>query len=230
MRKAVIFDLDGTLIDSAPDIAHALNRLLEERGLEAYDLPTVTSFVGHGAPRLLEQAWAGRGQRAREAHEAKTDLQRFEALYAEEPTQRTRLYPGAREALTALRAAGYDLGICTNKPEALTHQALRRLGIDGLFKAVVGGDTLPERKPSPEPLALCARHLGAEPASTAYVGDSEVDAATAEAAGAPFLLHTEGYRKGPIRSRTLRAEFSDFARLPELVDRLTREGEARHKA
>ncbi|WP_018634095.1 phosphoglycolate phosphatase [Neomegalonema perideroedes] len=228
MQKAVIFDLDGTLIDSAPDIAHALNRLLEERGLEAYDLPTVTSFVGHGAPRLLEQAWSGRGK-AREPHQAATDLDRFQALYAEEPTQRTRLYPGAREALIALRAAGYDLGICTNKPEALTHQALKQLGIDGLFKVVVGGDTLPERKPSPEPLELCARHLGAELAATAYVGDSEVDAATADAAGAPFLLHTEGYRKGPIKTQALRAEFSDFARLPELVERLAREGEARHK-
>ena len=228
MTPAVIFDLDGTLVDSAPDIAHALNRLLEERGLEAYDLPTVTSFVGHGAPRLLEQAWAGRGK-ARAPGAAESDLARFEALYGEAPTARSRLYPGAREALLALRAKGYALGICTNKPEKLTHAVLEQVGIAHLFKAVVGGDTLPERKPSPEPLELCARHLGAELAATAYVGDSEVDAATADAAGAPFLLHTEGYRKGPIKTQALRAEFSDFARLPELVERLAREGEARHK-
>ncbi len=222
MTPAVIFDLDGTLVDSAPDIAHALNRLLEERGLEAYDLPTVTSFVGHGAPRLLEQAWAGRGK-PRAPGAAESDLARFEALYGEEPTARSRLYPGAREALLALHAKGYALGICTNKPEKLTHAVLEQVGIAHLFKAVVGGDTLPERKPSPEPLELCARHLGAEVASTAYVGDSEVDAATAEAAGAPFLLHTEGYRKGPIRVKALRAEFADFARLPELIERIAAE-------
>lgn len=226
MQKAVIFDLDGTLVDSAPDIAHALNRFLAEQGRPAYDLPKVTSFVGHGALRLLEQAWAGLGV-ARSAEDLKTDLARFETLYGEDPNSRTRLYPGLPDALKILREQGFSLGVCTNKPYALSVAVLEATGLAPYFSAVVGGDTLPERKPSPEPLELCARHLGAEAAATPYVGDSEVDAATADAAGAPFLLHTEGYRKGPIQARGLRAQFSDFAHLPELIERVSREGEAR---
>lgn len=220
--RAVIFDLDGTLVDSAPDIAHALNRFLAEQGQPAYDLPKVTSFIGHGALRLLEQAWGGLGI-PRGAEALKADLARFEAIYAEDPNSRTRLYPGLPDALDVLRDRGFALGVCTNKPYALSVAVLETLGLAGYFGALIGGDSLPERKPSPEPLEACARRLGVETFETLYVGDSEVDAATAEAAGIPFLLHTEGYRKGSIRTRTLKAEFADFALLPELIAALVSE-------
>lgn len=210
--KAVIFDLDGTLVDSAPDIQAAVNRMLQDEGREGLDLATVTGFVGNGLPRLVERAMAARDLPANR-HERLTAA--VLAHYNAAGSVLTRPYPGVVAALTALTARGHALGVCTNKPEAPARAILTDLGLMAHFAAVVGGDRLAVTKPDPAPLQLCAQELGA--AEITYVGDSEVDAATAVAAEVPFLLFTEGYRKSPVEALPHRAAFAHFSALPGLV-------------
>lgn len=217
--RAVIFDLDGTLVDSVPDIHAAVAAFLTERGHAPLDLATVTSFVGSGVPVLLERVLRAVGEPHDAAAVAAVEP-RFLAIYGAEPTALSRLFPGVTEALAELAAAGYRLGVCTNKPAGPTQQVLADFGLDGCFAAVVGGDSLPQRKPDPAPLRRVAELLGVELAAVAYVGDSEVDAATAAAAGVPFLLFTEGYRKSPVEDLPYHSCFDDFARLPELLGKL----------
>ncbi len=209
----VIFDLDGTLIHSAPDIHAAVNRMLADEGADALTLAQVQSFIGNGVPTLIARVMAARGEPDNPARHAALEA-RFMAHYSAAPDVLTRLYPGVPDALHALVAAGYTLGLCTNKPEAPARTLLQSFGLSSFFGVVVGGDSLPQRKPHPEPLLACMQALGGP---AVYVGDSEVDAETALAANVPMLLFTEGYRKSPISSLPHAASFSQFAALPRLV-------------
>jgi phosphoglycolate phosphatase len=212
----VIFDLDGTLVDSVADIHAAIARLLAEEGLPPLDRATVQSFVGNGLPKLVERVMGATGlPMARHGDLTTRALQ----IYNAAPAALTRPYPGVPAALAALRDAGHPMGICTNKPQAPAEKVLQGLGLAPFFAAVVGGDRLPVVKPDPAPLWLCADAVGSR--CILFVGDSEVDSATARAAGVPFLLFTEGYRKGPVETLPHRAAFSDFAALPALVAALT---------
>lgn len=208
----VVFDLDGTLVDSVPDLAAALNQVFAAGGQPEFDLATVTSFVGKGLANLVARAMESRGL---DPADHKRLAAAVLAAYEAEPSARTRIYPGVIAALDALRAAGHPLGLCTNKPEPAALLLLRDLGLAHHFTSVVGGGRVAALKPDPSPLWLCIRELGAE--SAIYVGDSEVDAETAEAARLPFLLYTEGYRKSPAADLPQTAAFSDFAELPGLV-------------
>lgn len=212
---AVVFDLDGTLIHSTLDIQAAVNRMLAGEGAEPLDLAAVTSFVGNGLPKLVERVMGARGLPAGEhARLTKVTL----GYYSEAPSALTHPYPGVMAALTALAEAGHKMGICTNKPEAPARSILADLGLAGFFASVVGGDRLAVPKPDPAMLHLSVAELGGGVA--VFVGDSEVDAATAVAAGLPFALYTEGYRKSPVEALPHDAAFSDFAELPGLVARL----------
>lgn len=216
MTLAVIFDLDGTLVDSVADIHAAIARLLEGEGLAPLDRATVQSFVGNGLPKLVERVIDATGlPMARHADLTARALE----IYNRAPAALTRPYPGVPAALAALRDAGHPMGICTNKPEGPARHVLSALGLDGFFASVVGGDRLPVVKPDPAPLHLCAAEMGA--ARFAFVGDSEVDAATAQAAAVPFLLFTEGYRKGPVESLPHSAAFHDFGDLAARVAALS---------
>jgi phosphoglycolate phosphatase len=212
-RAAVIFDLDGTLIDSAPDIHAAANRVLRAEGLDEQSFAQVRSFIGRGVPHLIRQLLSAAGHGGDDARHARM-TERFVAGY-EEAVGLTLPYPGVAEALDSLRAAGHPLGICTNKPEAATRAVLAHLGLLAPFTAIVGGDSLPVRKPDPAPLHLAVSQLG-QPRAI-FVGDSEVDAETAQAAGLPFLLFTEGYRKSPVEDLPQTGRFSDYAELPGLI-------------
>lgn len=212
MPAALVFDLDGTLIDSAPDIQAAVNHMLADQGQPALDLKTVTSFVGNGLPKLVERV----------LQHCNIDLQHHAALtqttltfYKQNAAARTRLYPGALPALEALKARGHPLGICTNKPEGPTRDILRAFALDPFFDAVIGGDTLAVRKPDPAPLFAAFEPLGG--AKRIYVGDSEVDAETAARAKLPFFLFSEGYRKSPVQDLQHDIAFWDFAQLPDLI-------------
>lgn len=218
--RAVVFDLDGTLVDSVPDIHAAVAAFLAERGHQALDLATITGFVGNGVPVLLERVLGAVGEADGPAAVAAA-LPRFLEIYGAEPSALSRLYPGVAETLAELQAAGFLLGICTNKPLGPARQMIAELGIARHFAALVGGDSLPQRKPDPAPLRHVAAALGVDLSALAYVGDSEVDAATAAAAAVPFLLFTEGYRKTPVADLPHRASFDRFVLLSGLLAGLT---------
>lgn len=211
---AIVFDLDGTLIDSAPDIHAALNQVIEGAGTAGFDLPTVISFIGNGIPTLVERAMRARDL-AMDRHAELTA--KMVEVYSAASTVRTAAYPGLTGALAALRAQGAALGICTNKPEAPARDILRDLDLAPHFDVVVGGDTLSVKKPDPAPLE--AAFAAMAPGPRLYVGDSETDAETARRAGVPFLLFTEGYRKSAPEALPHLARFDHFDALPELVTR-----------
>ncbi|MDO8885074.1 MAG: phosphoglycolate phosphatase [Pseudotabrizicola sp.] len=211
-RPHLVFDLDGTLVDSAPDIHAAVARMLAEEGQAALDLATVTSFVGNGLPKLVERVIAHVGMdMAQHPRLTKATLDHYNAASSD----LTRPYPGVVAVLSELQAAGHVMAICTNKPVAPARAILRDLGLQGFFSVVIGGDSLPVTKPDPAPLHACIAALGGGP--VIYIGDSEVDAATAAAAGVPFALFTEGYRKTPVADLPHDVAFSDFHALSAVL-------------
>jgi len=214
---AVIFDLDGTLIDSVPDVHALANRVLAEQGFGPLTLPQVRGFIGKGVPHLIERLLDTVGEDPTGPRHAPM-VARFTESYLTAVTL-TTCYPGVITALDALLAVGCTLGLCTNKPLAPTHAVLKHLGLTGYFPTVIGGDSLATRKPDAAPLHATIKAMGAGPAL--FVGDSETDAATAQNAAVPFLLYTEGYRKTPAKDLPHDALFSDFADLPTLVSQLT---------
>lgn len=215
--RAVIFDLDGTLVDSAPDLHAAANRLLAEQGLPPLPLVEVRGFVGNGVPRLVERCLEAAGRPAKGAA-LTTAVDRFEALYGAAPAALTRPYDGVEAMLGALSARGLLLGVCTNKPERLTRQVLEGVALDRHLRAVVGGDTAAAMKPDPAPLAHCLRLLGAGVDEALYVGDSEIDADAAAAAGLGFALYSGGYRKRPLALFEDCFLFHDFAELTAHIE------------
>jgi phosphoglycolate phosphatase len=210
--QTVIFDLDGTLIDSAPDIHAAVNKLMVSIGQPEFDLAEVKSFIGSGVPVLVERVMSARGL---EPERHKDLVASLLAHYAANVATLTEPYPTVISTLKSLIDKGYRLGICTNKPEEPTRQILSALGMAQFFQAIVGGDSLPVRKPSPEPLERAIELLGAD--SCIYIGDSEIDAETAENLGVPFVLFTEGYRKSDIQDLKFDRAFGDFGALPGII-------------
>lgn len=210
----VVFDLDGTLVDSAPDLHAAANRMLAELGRPGLSLAQVTGFVGNGVPKLVERCLEATGGAAGPNGEA---VARFRRHYDAAPAALTRSYAGAVAAAQALRDAGCRLGICTNKPEAPARTLLSLLGMDALFDVVVGGDTLATQKPDAEPLRHAIATLGGGAGRAIFVGDSEVDAATARNAGVAFALFTRGYRRGPVERFDAALAFGDFVELTGFV-------------
>jgi phosphoglycolate phosphatase len=185
-KRAVIFDLDGTLIDSAPDIRAALNRLLATRGWPALDANTVQAMIGNGAKVLIERAFAAYGVQA-----GPLDLADFLTDYEANATVETVVYPGIDAALAELAESGHDLGICTNKPAAATAIIIRQLGLSRFFKSVTGGDSTLYRKPDPRHLASAVMALGATKA--VMIGDHENDIKAASGLDMPSIFVTWGY-------------------------------------
>ena len=208
----IVFDLDGTLIDSAPDIHAAANKVLVAEGLPEITLPQARGYVGHGAPVFIQRMRADLG--LGEDRQAPL-LAAFLELY-ESAVHLTEPYPGVVAVLESLKVEGHRLGVCTNKPIGPTRAVLAHLGLAQFFDVVLGGDSLPVRKPDPAPLLAAFDALGE--GRGVYVGDSEVDAETAERAGVPFFLFTQGYRKTPVEELYHTASFDDFAALPALLE------------
>ncbi len=217
----LIFDLDGTLIDSAPDLCHAANRMLKAL-FDAGPIPveTFATFIGQGLPKQLERSLRYAGMENPTEEQFQRALETFKKFYGEEPAKRTIVFDGVREALDILKGRGARLAICTNKSEDLAWHALEGLGMARYFDALVGGETLPVRKPHPEPLHECARRLGEEAGPVFYVGDSETDEEAAHAAGYPMLLYTGGYSKKSLDEIDAAARFDHFSELPALIHRL----------
>jgi phosphoglycolate phosphatase len=209
----VIFDLDGTLIDSAPDLQLAVNRMLAGYGRGPLPVTQIRRMVGDGAGALIERVLDASGLPDALQGEA---VHAFLAFYAEDPVTHTQLYPGALETLDALKERGLPLALCTNKPEAPAREVLTRLHLAEYFPQVVGGDTFPFRKPDPRML-LRLLAPGTSPLSAVLVGDSEVDAATAQAAGVPFILMSYGYHRTPLAQLTSTAVLDDLRALPGVL-------------
>ncbi|MEA9729723.1 phosphoglycolate phosphatase [Xanthomonas campestris] len=188
----VIFDLDGTLVDSASDIAEALNGTLQELGLQQFPEATVRSWIGEGVHTLLATALREAGSDRDVDTEMPVMMRHYEASLLHHP----RLYPGVAEALPALRSAGATLALCTNKPARFIQPLLEHLGIAAQFATVLGGDSLPQRKPSAAPLLHLAQQFQHAPTQCLMVGDSATDAAAAQAAGMPLVMVRYGYLRG----------------------------------
>lgn len=212
----IVFDLDGTLIDSAPDIHACVNAVLRQHQIAPLPLARVRSFIGGGVELLWTRIIAACGI---EPVHRPALIAAFMARY-HDATALTRLFPGVIEAVGRLADAGHPLGICTNKPMGPTRSVLQHFALDRLFSVVVGGDSLPQRKPDPAPLRLALQMLGVEGNAprALYVGDSEFDANCAAAVPVPFLIYSGGYRMTPIADLPHHAAFDRFDDLPGLVD------------
>lgn len=213
MSAVVVFDLDGTLVDSAAAIRDIANIQMAELGLAPLDLGEARSYIGNGAPTFLKRALKARD--AEDDAQFAKRLHRFEELYATAPGEANIPFPGVDALMRKLKGEGHRLALCTNKPAAPTDVLLAAHNWQGLLETVITGDSLPERKPHPAPLLEAARRAGGGP--VVYIGDSEVDAATAQAAGIPLLLYSKGYRKVPLAELTHAAAFDDFAEVPGLI-------------
>jgi len=211
---AVIFDLDGTLIDSAEAIMQIAGRFLAERRAPPLTDEETRSFIGNGGDVFARRMLRARGL-SHEGARGDAHVARFKELYNEAPGAENPPYPGVEAMLEALSAL--SLGMCTNKPMVPTQNILDALGWRGHFATVVAGDTLAVRKPDPEPLHHAIRTLGIAPERVLFVGDSEVDTKTAQAAGVPYALHTNGYRKTPAEDLPALLYFDDFNVLSDFV-------------
>ncbi len=210
----IVFDLDGTLIDSAADLAAAVNAMLEAFGREPLSVTQVRRMIGDGVGTLVSRALA-----ARQCEQAGTAraMQLFMRHYEAGATSLTRAFPGAAGALRALRAAAIPLAVCTNKPERLAVDVLEELALSGYFARVIGGDSLPFRKPDPRVLLSLLQDFAVAPQRSLLVGDSEIDAQTASSAGVPFVLMKHGYRRGPVEEMPSIAALETFEDLPPLL-------------
>jgi phosphoglycolate phosphatase len=196
--RAVVFDLDGTLADTIGDLTTALNRTLAERALPPHSEEVVRGMVGGGLAKLLERGLAAHGV-SLEPSEHDAVLSRFVSEYAANPAERSTLYRGAREALDRLRTAGIACGLCTNKPESIARDLMKRLGLAEAFGVIQGSGAGFPRKPDPAGLVHVLKQLGAEPESALMVGDSRTDLETARAAGLNgVVLVTYGYSVTPV--------------------------------
>jgi len=213
---AIVWDLDGTLVDSAPDLASALNTVLDRRGFFTLPISEVRKMIGNGVPKLVERGFNAVGVRPDPAQ-----LDELIAMFVNEyktcATDNTRPYPGIVEALREIHSMNIPMGVCTNKPEAFTRQILTGLGLSGFFSSVVGGDSTRARKPDPEPVLACLRGLVSEPASSLMIGDSVHDVQAARAAGVFIGVVPWGYRSAPVEELGADFVLHDPARLAGLI-------------
>lgn len=197
MRPSMILiDLDGTLVDSVPDLAYCVDAMMERLGRPPHGEAKVRNWVGNGVERLVRRSLIGQLEGEPDEADFQLAYPLFLELYRDNTSQRSQLFPGIREGLDWLKAAGYRLGCVTNKAAQFTEPLLRNLGVRDYFEIVVSGDTLPRSKPDPLPLLHAAAHFGAEPARALMIGDSISDVKAARAAGFTIFCMSYGYNHG----------------------------------
>ncbi len=214
----ILIDLDGTLVDTVPDLALAVNVMMERLGMPVYEEQQVREWIGNGVDRLVRRALVG----AYEGEPSQALFQRgypvFMQAYEENVCQDSRPYPGVVEGLERLRAAGYPLGCVTNKAARFTEPLLEKLGLDKYFQITVSGDTLAKKKPDPEPLLYAAGFFKVPPVECLMVGDSINDVQAARAAGFRVVCVNYGYNHGQdIRDARPDAVIDSLDQLPELL-------------
>jgi phosphoglycolate phosphatase len=216
--EMVLIDVDGTLVDSVPDLAYCVDQLMSELGRPAHGEVEVRNWVGNGVPRLIERALVG----ALDGEPPAEDFARAEpiflACYAANASTRTRPYEGVMEGLAWLKAEGFKLGCVTNKAARFTEPLLKDLGLYDQFSIVVSGDTLARKKPDPLPLLHVAEFFGVDPANALMIGDSISDVKAARAAGFQIVCMSYGYNHGvDIHEAEPDAVIDSFAELPVLL-------------
>jgi phosphoglycolate phosphatase len=220
--EAVVFDLDGTLVDSAPDLHAHLNRLLAEQGRPGLDLAEIRPMIGDGARALIE-----RGLRASGALPPGIDLGHlygeFLRRYTADPARLSRVYAGVVGVLEEMIGAGVRLGICTHKPQAPSERLLAALDLERFFPVVIGGDALPVRKPDAGHLRAVLARLGGDAGRAVLVGDSQTDLLTARAAGVPCVLVSFGYTPVPAQDLGADRVIDDMAELGPVLAALGRQ-------
>jgi phosphoglycolate phosphatase len=213
-KRLALFDLDGTLIDSAGDLCVALNKMLEAYGRAPLPLAEVIKMIGNGVPTLVKRGLDARPGDPVDHGEA---MATFNAAYDAHPMDLTRVYPGVIETLDRLKAAGLAMGVCTNKHADSARHILTELGLSPFFPELIAGDSLPFRKPDPRVLTESLKRLDVAIGDAWMIGDSEVDAATAKDAGVDFILLTYGYHRGPVAEIPARHRVDHFTDLVDLL-------------
>ncbi len=226
----VVFDLDGTLVDTAPDLAHALNHCLARAGLPPLTLGDVRPHAGHGAQAMIREGYRRAGRTL--APDALAEQTRcFLAFYEANIAVESALFPGGLDMLDSLEADGLRLAICTNKTERLARRLMETMGLAHRFAAICGADTFAARKPDPIHLLGTVEAAGAEARRTVMIGDTETDTLAAAAAGIPSVLVLFGYDPGERARAGASRSIDRFADLtPALVDSLLGSNDARVKA
>ena len=194
--KLIMIDVDGTLVDSVPDLAYCIDEMMQKLGLRKWGETKVRHWVGNGIPKLVERALTGEleGRPIKDVFDIAYPI--FLDLYEDNTAQRSYLYDGVREGLDYLKSQGYQLGCVTNKSEQFTHPLLKVLCIFNDFKIIISGDTLAKRKPDPMPLLYCAEHFNLKPEECLMLGDSVSDVKAARAAGFDIICMSYGYNHG----------------------------------
>ena len=219
MTETVVFDLDGTLVDTLPDIAAAANAALAEQGRRALTRDEVRRLIGSGGRVLMKNAFAATGEPATGAR-IEAAFAGYIAAYEAAPVARSAPFPGVRAALEGLAGRGVRLAVCTNKPDHLARIVLETFGLAGFFAGVVGADTLAVRKPRPEPLLEAVARAGGAGRKAAMVGDSPIDAGAARAAAIPFVAVSFGYCPVPVAALGADAVIDGFDELAGAIDGL----------
>ena len=215
--RAAAFDLDGTLLDTLPDIAEAARRMLADVGRPEVGAKAVRRYVGDGIQRLAKRLLTQEMDGEPPAGELERALDRFEHHYRDTLTQRTRPFPGVEDGLRQFAREGLKLACVTNKAESFTLPLLEATGLRGYFELVVAGDTLPRKKPDPLPLLYCAQQFGARPHELLVVGDSANDALAARAAGCPAFCVPYGYSARDVRELDCDAIVGDLVEAARLI-------------
>lgn len=215
--KLILIDVDGTLVDSVPDLAFCVNAMLRDLDMEEYSEEKVREWVGNGVERLTRRALIGQLDGEPDDELFRRGYPLFLDYYAENTSKRSHLYPGVREGLDRLREHGYTIGSVTNKAAQFTVPLLKDLGIYNDFAVVVAGDTLDRKKPDPAPLLYAAEKMGVQPEDCLMVGDSISDVKAARAAGFQIVCMPYGYNHGnDIRDANPDAVIDSLAQLDTL--------------
>jgi phosphoglycolate phosphatase len=218
--EMILIDVDGTLVDSVPDLAYCVDAMMAKLGRAPRGETEVRNWVGNGVERLVRRALSG----SLDGEPDEADYERaypiFIELYAENTSKRSCLYPGVREGVDMLTAAGYPLGCVTNKAAQFTEPLLKDLGLYDDFSIVISGDTLPKKKPDPAPLLHAAEYFGCAPAAALMIGDSVSDVRAARAAGFQIICMSYGYNHGvDIRDARPDAVIDEMTEILPLLDK-----------
>jgi len=220
MIDSVVFDLDGTLIDSLPDVLVSLNLMLAEDNRRSLSLKELRTLVGRGMTPMIADAYSMTGQKINSPVQLQDAMSRYLKHYKSNPFGNTVVFPNVIDTLEKLKQRGFSMGICTNKPFEMTLLVLEGLGINVFFDGVTGGDNLPYRKPDPRHILKTLELMKSESSSAVMVGDSWIDIEAARNSGLQVIAVNYGYHNDPAEFSNADTIIKDMALLPEAIKNL----------